>query len=68
MPYATFRDGALNGLGVGAGVRYVGSSYAVMETVSGAQVSVPGYTLVDAALNQPTYFRSARGLMLVSSS
>lgn len=48
--YYTFRDGALNGLGLGAGVRYVGSSYAVMETVSGAQVSVPGYTLVDAAL------------------
>lgn len=48
--YYTFRDGALNGLGLGGGVRYVGSSYAVMETVSGAQVSVPGYTLVDAAL------------------
>lgn len=48
--YYTFRDGALNGLGLGGGVRYVGSSYGVMETVSGAQVSVPGYTLVDAAL------------------
>ncbi len=29
--YYTFRDGALNGLGLGAGVRYVGSSYAVMR-------------------------------------
>ncbi|WP_164738519.1 TonB-dependent siderophore receptor [Aquabacter cavernae] len=48
--YYTFRDGALNGLGLGGGVRYVGSSDAVMETVSGAQVSVPGYTLLDAAL------------------
>lgn len=48
--YYTFRDGPLTGLGLGAGVRYVGSSYAVMETVSGAQVKVPGYTLVDAAL------------------
>ncbi|MEP9380624.1 TonB-dependent siderophore receptor [Aquabacter sp. CN5-332] len=48
--YYTFRDGALNGLGLGGGVRYIGSSYAVMETVSGLQVSVPGYTLVDAAL------------------
>ncbi|OYZ99634.1 MAG: hypothetical protein B7X99_07255 [Rhizobiales bacterium 17-65-6] len=48
--YYTFRDGPLSGLGLGAGVRYVGSSYAVMETVSGAQVKVPGYTLVDAAL------------------
>lgn len=48
--YYTFREGALNGLGIGAGVRYIGSSYAVMETTSGDQVSVPGYTLVDAAL------------------
>ncbi|TCT04694.1 TonB-dependent siderophore receptor [Aquabacter spiritensis] len=48
--YYTFHDGPLAGLGLGAGVRYIGSSYAVMETESGAQVRVPGYTLVDAAL------------------
>ncbi|WP_043879769.1 TonB-dependent siderophore receptor [Azorhizobium caulinodans] len=48
--YYTFRDGALNGLGAGAGVRYIGSSYAVMNTTSGTQISVPGYTLLDAAL------------------
>ncbi len=48
--YYTFREGALNGLGLGAGLRYIGSSYAVMNTDTGAQVSVPGYTLVDAAL------------------
>lgn len=48
--YYSFREGALDGLGLGAGVRYVGSSWAVMNDVNGGQISVPGYTLVDASV------------------
>lgn len=48
--YYTFREGALDGLGIGAGLRYVGSSWAVMNESNGGQVAIPGYTLVDASL------------------
>jgi iron complex outermembrane recepter protein len=48
--YYTFREGALDGLGIGAGLRYVGSSWAVMNETNGGQVAIPGYTLVDASL------------------
>jgi iron complex outermembrane receptor protein len=41
-----FNGGALNGLGLGGGVRFVGSSYAD----SANTVKADGYTLVDAAL------------------
>ena len=48
--YYTFHEGALDGLGIGAGLRYVGSSWAVMNESNGGQVAIPGYTLVDASL------------------
>ena len=48
--YYTFREGALDGLGIGAGLRYVGSSWAVMNESNGGQIAIPGYTLVDASL------------------
>lgn len=41
----TLRTGALAGLGLGGGVRYVGSSYNAANTVK-----IGGYTLVDAVL------------------
>ncbi|WP_281378942.1 TonB-dependent siderophore receptor [Azospirillum oleiclasticum] len=41
----TVANGVLRGLGLGAGVRYVGSSYNAANTVK-----VPDYTLVDAAI------------------
>ncbi len=44
--YNTFRDGALKGLGLGAGVRYVGKTWGDAEN----SFKVPSYTLVDAAL------------------
>lgn len=43
----TLRDGPLAGLGVGGGVRYVGSSY----TDNANTESIPSYTLFDAALS-----------------
>lgn len=42
----TVPDGAFKGLGLGAGVRYVGSSYANAENT----LKVPAATLVDAAI------------------
>ena len=48
--YYTFHEGALDGLGIGAGLRYVGSSWAVMNESNGGQIAIPGYTLVDASL------------------
>lgn len=42
----TFQSGALEGFGVGAGVRYVGSSWADRENT----LKVPDVTLVDAAI------------------
>ncbi|KAF1072013.1 MAG: Ferrichrome outer membrane transporter/phage receptor [Pseudomonas citronellolis] len=41
----TLHDGALNGLGLGVGQRYVGSSYNIQNTVK-----VPHYTLTDATV------------------
>ncbi|RAI37513.1 hypothetical protein CH341_29505 [Rhodoplanes roseus] len=46
-----FQDPALQGLKVGTGVRYIGSSMAPMDTSTGTQVEVPGYTLLDAAIS-----------------
>ncbi len=50
LEYA-FQQEALAGLSVGAGVRYVGSSMAVVNTTNGSQTEVPGYTLLDAAIS-----------------
>lgn len=43
----TVQDGTFKGLGVGAGVRFVGESYADAANT----LRVPGYTLADAALH-----------------
>lgn len=45
--------GALSGLGMGAGVRYVGNTYGGTYTTPSGQTpfTVPSYTLVDAALH-----------------
>ncbi len=43
----TLRGGQLNGLGMGAGVRYVGNAPGSADN----SLNVPGYTLVDAALH-----------------
>lgn len=48
--YYTFHEGTLDGLGIGAGLRYVGSSWAVMNDANGGQIAIPGYALVDASL------------------
>jgi iron complex outermembrane recepter protein len=45
----TFDSGLLQGLNIGSGIRYVGSS--VGSGASGKQVNVPDYTLVDAAVS-----------------
>ncbi|WP_313192341.1 TonB-dependent siderophore receptor [Shinella zoogloeoides] len=45
----TFTDGALEGLGLGAGIRYVGASPANTLTTAN-YFEAPAYTLVDAAL------------------
>ncbi|ANH08367.1 TonB-dependent siderophore receptor [Shinella sp. HZN7] len=50
LDYA-FQQEALSGLTVGGGVRFVGSSMAVMDGGTGAQVKVAGYTLLDAAVS-----------------
>lgn len=42
----TLQDGALEGLGAGAGVRYVGRTYS-----SDGAIKMPSFTLVDAALH-----------------
>lgn len=44
--YYTISAGALDGLSLGSGVRYIGSTYNTNNTVP-----VPSYTLVDATLN-----------------
>lgn len=46
-----FGQDALLGLKVGAGVRYVGSSMAAVNTSTGYQAKVPGYTLLDASIS-----------------
>jgi iron complex outermembrane receptor protein len=45
------QDPTFAGLKLGAGVRYVGSSMAVMDTAIGSQVKVPGHTLLDASIS-----------------
>lgn len=50
LDYA-FQDETLEGLKIGGGVRYVGNSMAAIDTASGKQVKVPGYTLFDAAIS-----------------
>jgi len=42
----TWHEGSLRGLGLGAGIRYVGSQYTADDNVD----KIPGFTLVDAAL------------------
>jgi iron complex outermembrane receptor protein len=44
----TFHDGALNGFGIGAGVRYTGQTWG---DTGNTLLDVPAYTLVDAALH-----------------
>lgn len=46
-----FQIPALEGLSVGAGVRYVDSSLTFVDTSTGAQLEVPDYTLLDASLS-----------------
>lgn len=48
--YAVQR-GPLNGVGVGAGVRYVGNTYGGTYGSAGTPFNVPGYTVMDAALH-----------------
>jgi iron complex outermembrane receptor protein len=43
----TVQDGTFKGLGVGAGIRFVGESYADAANT----LSVPGYTVADAAIH-----------------
>ncbi len=46
----TFEQSALEGLTIGAGLRRIGSSYTAMDSDTGTQVKIPGYTLLDAAI------------------
>ncbi|WP_342150386.1 TonB-dependent siderophore receptor [Methylorubrum sp. SB2] len=46
----TFQDGPLRGFGFGGGLRYVGSSYALNNTLQG-RLSVPEYLLYDATIH-----------------
>jgi len=46
----TFYGGLLNGLGLGAGVRYTGDSYGAAFNASNETLEVPDVTLVDAAI------------------
>ncbi|WP_232630447.1 TonB-dependent siderophore receptor [Methylobacterium sp. Leaf118] len=46
----TFQDGPLRGFGFGGGLRYVGSSYAVNNTLQ-ARLVVPEYLLYDATIH-----------------
>jgi iron complex outermembrane receptor protein len=45
-----FRGGVLHGLGLGAGVRYIGESYGAAFLADNATLEVPDVTLVDAAI------------------
>ncbi len=49
LDYA-LQDDTFDGLRLGAGLRYIGSSMAVMDTTTGSQVKVPGHTLLDASI------------------
>ncbi|MBM7329008.1 TonB-dependent siderophore receptor [Agrobacterium sp. S2] len=46
-----FQQEALLGLKIGSGIRYVGNSMAPINTSTGSQVKVPGYTLLDASIS-----------------
>lgn len=46
-----FQQDLFQGLKIGSGVRYVGSSMAPVNTTTGSQVKVPGYTLLDASIS-----------------
>ncbi|MCJ8150726.1 MULTISPECIES: TonB-dependent siderophore receptor [Shinella] len=50
LDYA-IQDDTFDGLRLGAGARYVGSSMAVMDTTTGSQIKVPGHTLLDASIS-----------------
>ena len=45
-----FHGGPLHGLGLGAGVRYIGDSYGAAFNASNRNLEVPDVTLVDAAI------------------
>ena len=45
-----FHGGALNGLGLGAGVRYIGKSYGALFNGNNETLEVPSVTLVDASV------------------
>lgn len=64
-----FQQDALLGLKIGSGVRYVGSSMAAINTTTGSQVKVPGYTLLDASISYDFGAKTPdlRGLSLVVS-
>ncbi|MBM7059459.1 TonB-dependent siderophore receptor [Pseudomonas sp. UL073] len=55
-----FHDGVLAGLGAGAGVRYVGKSWADAENT----VHVPSYTLYDASLSYDLAYVGLKGTSL----
>lgn len=46
----TFHGGPLHGLGLGAGVRYIGDSYGAAFNASNETLEVPDVTLVDASV------------------
>ncbi|OZB16921.1 MAG: TonB-dependent siderophore receptor, partial [Marinobacter sp. 34-60-7] len=46
----SFNGGLLHGLGLGAGVRYIGQSYGAAFNADNAALEVPDVTLVDAAI------------------
>ncbi|MFH1558591.1 MAG: TonB-dependent siderophore receptor [Pseudomonadota bacterium] len=70
----TFQSGPLDGLMLGAGVRYIGETYATAENewtwgvndFSGQPSIVPSYTLVDAAIRYDfsKKYPNLKGLML----
>jgi iron complex outermembrane receptor protein len=64
-----FQQEALEGLKVGGGVRYVGSSMATINTSTGSQVKVPGYTLFDASVSYDFGVKNPelKGLSLIVS-
>ncbi|MGF0537217.1 TonB-dependent siderophore receptor [Agrobacterium sp. ES01] len=64
-----FEDPMVEGLSIGSGIRYVGGSYTAMDSSTGTQTRIPGYTLIDAAVTYDFGRKSPDldGLMLALS-
>lgn len=64
----TFGSGVLDGLNIGAGVRYMGSTNG--DAANSRQMKVPDYTLVDAAISYDfgNYDPKMKGLQLAVSA